>query len=224
MDLQELHFEIAKYDLAFEENQKQWEKIRKLKPIKMNELVFQDMIVQARLDNKMISSFNSNEVLQCKKLIYIGANKQYLYDYVSKIDGGNLTMVQGWLLEDLHNIRKEKHFPYVYDREISDIRIISKNEYKTLLDKFEKKEEFTFDEKDYFLLEDENNNGKMYITIDNTSSEMWVEEFSEKETAERYLKGEDIDKLRKAEGISIEKDDFFINTDLESEEEIGEQE
>lgn len=199
MDLQELRSEIAKYDLAFEENRKQWEKIKKLKPTKMNELLFQDIIQQVRLDNMMISSFDKNEALRCKDYIYKGANKQYLYDYVSKIDGGNLTMVQNWLLEDLHNIRRQKHFPFIYDREISDIRTIRKDEYETLLDKFEKKEEFTFDEKDRFLLEDEENGKKMYITIDNTSSDMWVEEFSEKETAEKYLKGENIDKLREKE-------------------------
>lgn len=204
MDLQELHFEIAKYDSSLEESQQQWEKIKQLKPKEMNELTFQDMIQQARLDNMLISAFNKNEALQCKELIYRGANKQYLYDCVSKIDGGNLTMIQDWLLQDLYNIRKQKHFPYIYDREISDVRTISKNDYKSLLDKFEKKEEFTSDEKDYFLLEDEENGKKMYIAIDNSSSDMWVEEFSEKENAERYLKGENIDLLRKKEDEILE--------------------
>ncbi|WP_304683089.1 hypothetical protein [uncultured Clostridium sp.] len=211
----DLHYEIEKYDFTLEENLQQWETIKKLKPKEMNELIFQNMIQQARLDNKMISSFDNNNVLQCKNLIYMGANKQYLYDYVSGIGGRKLTMVQGWLLEDLHNIRKEKHYPYVYDREISDIRIINKNEYKTLLDKFEKKEEFSFDEKDCFLLEEYEDGRKMYIAIDNSTSNMWVEEFLEKETAERYLKGENIDKLREE----------MISEDKASEtEEIGEQE
>ena len=204
MDLQELHFEIAKYDSSLEESQQQWEKIKQLKPKEMNELTFQDMIQQARLDNMLISAFNKNEALQCKELIYRGANKQYLYDCVSKIDGGNLTMIQDWLLQDLYNIRKQKHFPYIYDREISDVRTISKNDYKSLLDKFEKKKEFTSDEKDYFLLEDEENGKKMYIAIDNSSSDMCVEEFSEKENAERYLKGENIDILRKKEDEILE--------------------
>lgn len=211
----DLHYEIEKYDFTLEENLQQWETIKKLKPKEMNELIFQNMIQQARLDNKMISSFDNNNVLQCKNLIYMGANKQYLYDYVSGIGGRKLTMVQGWLLEDLHNIRKEKHYPYVYDRKISDIRIINKNEYKTLLDKFEKKEEFSFDEKDCFLLEEYEDGRKMYIAIDNSTSNMWVEEFLEKETAERYLKGENIDKLREE----------MISEDKASEtEEIGEQE
>ena len=211
----DLHYEIEKYDFTLEENLQQWETIKKLKPKEMNELIFQNMIQQARLDNKMISSFDNNNVLQCKNLIYMGANKQYLYDYVSGIGGRKLTMVQGWLLEDLHNIRKEKHYPYLYDREISDIRIINKNEYKTLLDKFEKKEEFSFDEKDCFLLEEYEDGRKMYIAIDNSTSNMWVEEFLEKETAERYLKGENIDKLREE----------MISEDKASEtEEIGEQE
>jgi hypothetical protein len=55
----------------------------------------------------------------------------------------------------------------------------------------------------------------MYIAIDNSTSNMWVEEFLEKETAERYLKGENIDKLREE----------MISEDKASEtEEIGEQE
>lgn len=218
MSLKMLHYEIAKYDFTLKENLQQWERIKKLKPKEMNELVFQNMIQQARLDNKMISSFDNNNVLQCKNLIYMGANKHYLYDYASGIGGGNLTMTQVWLLEDLHNIKKEKHFPYLYDREISDIKTISKDEYKVLLDKFEKKEEFTSDEKDCFLLEDKENNMKMYIAIDNSSSNMWVEEFLKKETAERYLKGEDIDKLREE---LITEDKILETTELE---EIGEQE
>ena len=212
MDLQELHFEIAKYDSSLEESQQQWEKIKQLKPKEMNELTFQDMIQQARLDNTLISAFNKNEALQCKQLIYRGANKQYLYDCVSKIDGGNLTMIQDWLLQDLHNIRKQKHFPYMYDREISDIRTISKNDYKALIEKFEKKEEFTSDEKDYFLLEDEENGKKMYIAIDNSSSDMWVEEFSKKRTAERYLRGENINKLREKEMIG--EDEILDSAEL----------
>lgn len=225
MDLQELHSKVERYDRIIEEGQQQWEKIKELKPKAMNELTFQSIIQQARLDNMMISNFNKNEALKCKSLIYRGANKQYLYNYVSKINSGNLTMIQSWLLEDLHNIRREKNLPYTYDREISDVREITKTEYERLLKKLERKEEFTFDEKDCFLLEDEDNNGKMYIAIDNTSSEMWVEEFLEKETAERYLKGENIDKLK--EEIAVEKDNAFVNRNLESvewEEGIGEQE
>lgn len=225
MNLQELHCEIEKYDYIAEEKQQQWEKIKKLKPKEINELTFQNIIQQARLDNMMIHCFLKNEVLKCKNLIYRGANKQYLYDYISKIDGGNLTIVQGWLLEDLHNIRKEKHFPYLYDREISDIRTISKEEYEILLDKFEKKKEFSFDEKDCFLLEDGENDRKMYIAIDNSSSNMWVEEFLKKEIAERYLKGENIEDLR-IEEVILKKDNLFINTNLEDieSEELGEQE
>lgn len=207
MDLQELHSKVERYDLIIEEEQQQWEEIKQLKPKEMSELTFQSIIQQVRLDNMMISNFNKNEALKCKNWIYRGANKQYLYNYVSKIDSRSLTMVQSWLLEDLHNIRKEKNFPFTYDREISDVRVITKTEYERLLEKLERKEEFTFDEKDYFLLEDEDNEGKMYIAIDNTSSEMWVEEFFERNSAERYLKGENIDKL-KEKGI----------------EEIGEQE
>lgn len=199
MDLQVLHSKVKSYDIMIEEGKEQWEEIKKLKPKNMNELTFQNMIQQARLDNMLLNCFMKNEAIQCKSLIYRGANKQYLYDFVSKIDGGSLTMVQKWLLEDLHNIRREKNFSYTYDREISDIREITMDKYEELLEKLEKKEDFTFDEEDYFLLENEDKNGKIYIAIDNSTSEMWVEEFFERETAESYLKGKAINILREEE-------------------------
>ena len=68
MDLQKLHSEIAKFDSAIKESQKQWENIKNLKPKEMNELTFHNMIQQARLNNMLISAFNNNEALECKNL------------------------------------------------------------------------------------------------------------------------------------------------------------
>lgn len=197
MELEKLYSEIAKYDTLILEAQEKWKELHKLKPIDMDEIKFQDMIQQARLDNQMIDNFLNNEPLKCKTLIYRGANKEYLYNYVSKKDGWNLTPIQDWLLQDLHNLKKEKHFPYAYDREISDIRTITQEEYNKLLNKFDNDEEFSFDEQDCFLLKDSNN--EKYIAVDNTTSNMWTEDFLEKEFAERYLKGEELDKLREEE-------------------------
>lgn len=197
MELEKLYSEIAKYDTLILEAQEKWKELHKLKPIDMDEIKFQDMIQQVRLDNQLIDNFLNNEPLKCKTLIYRGANKEYLYNYVSKIDSKKLTLTQGWLLEDLRNIKREKHFPYTYDREISDIRIITKEEYDKLLNKFNNKETFTYDEEDCFLLKD-SNDGR-YVAVDNTTGNMWTEDFLEKEYAERYLKGEELDKLREEE-------------------------
>ena len=41
-------------------------------------------------------------------------------------------MIQGWILEDLHNIKKEKHFPYIHDKEISDPKLITTEEFNKL--------------------------------------------------------------------------------------------
>lgn len=197
MEFEKLYSEIAKYDTLILEAQEKWKDIHKLKPNYMDEIKFQDMIQQARLDNQLIDNFLKNEPLKCKTLIYRGANKEYLYNYVLKIDSKKLTLTQGWLLEDLRNIKREKHFPYTYDGEISDIRIITKEEYDKLLNKFNNKEAFTFDEEDCFLLKD-SKDGR-YVAVDNTTGNMWTEDFLEKEYAERYLRGEDLDKLREEE-------------------------
>lgn len=197
MDLENLHTKLDSYDLLIEEAQEQWKEIHRLKPKDMNDLEFQNIIQQTRLDNQLIDNFLKNDPLKCKALIYRGANKEYLYNYVSKKDGWNLTPIQDWLLQDLHNLKKEKHFPYAYDREISDIRTITQEEYNKLLNKFDNDEEFSFDEQDCFLLKESNN--EKYIAVDNTTSNMWTEDFLEKEFAERYLRGEDIEKLREEE-------------------------
>lgn len=197
MDLENLHTKLDSYDLLIEEAQEQWKEIHQLKPKDMNDLEFQNIIQQARLDNQLIDSFLKNDPLKCKALIYRGANKEYLYNFVSKKDGWKLTPTQDWLLQDLHNLKREKHFPYAYDREISDIRTITQEEYDKLLNKFDNDEEFSFDEQDCFLLKDSNN--EKYIAVDNTTSNMWTEDFLEKEFAERYLKGEELDKLREEE-------------------------
>lgn len=197
MDLRDLHFKLEYYDQGKEDIEKKWDEIHKLKPDNMNELEFQDLIQQARLNNKLIKSFEKNEMLECKHLIYRGASKQFLYDYVSTDLRHVVTKQQACLLQDLRNIKREKNYPYTYDREISDPRIIKKEEYDRLLEKLDKKEEFSFDEQDRYLLED----GDIYITIDNTSSEMFVEEFKSRDKAVRYLQGESLDKLRDEECI-----------------------
>ena len=52
----------------------------------------------------------------------------------------------------------------------------------------------------------------MYIAIDNSTSDMWVEEFSKKEIAERYLRGENINKLREKEMIG--EDEILDSAEL----------
>ena len=148
MDLYELHSKLEYYDRAKEDTDKKWEEIHLLKPEDMDELDFQELIQQARLNNRLINSFEKQKPLECKHLIFMGADKEFLYDHVSKIDGGHLSMLQCWLLEDLHNIRRKKHFPYEYDSYIIDPRSITKEEYNRLIEKYDNKEEFTYEELD----------------------------------------------------------------------------
>lgn len=196
MNLENLHSKLDSYDLLIEEAQQQWKELHKLKPKGMNELQFQNLIQQTRLDNNMINAFLRDDPYKCKNLIYRGAEKAYLYTYAST-SNMKLSNIQQCLLQDLQSVRREKHFPYVYDREISDTRTITKEEYDKLLNKFDNKEKFTFDEQDCFLVIDSNK--ERFIAVDNTTSNMWTEEFIKKELAIRYLKGEDIEKLREEE-------------------------
>ncbi len=192
---EKIYSSIEKFDKMVDDSKKEWENIHKLKPKEMDEAEFNNLIINSRFTKKLINEFNANDPYKCKGLIYAGANKEYFYNYVSKLDNSKLTFEQKKLLEDLHNIRKQKYFPYVYDNEICDIRKITKVEYEKLLKKLESNEKFTFEEQDKFILQDEN----YYIAIDNSSGKMWVEEFKSKERAERYLHGENIDKLKAEE-------------------------
>ena len=192
---EKIYSSVEKYDQMINDSNKEWEKIHKLKPKEMNEAFFNDLIINSRFTRKLIDEFNANNPYKCKSLIYSGANKEYLYKYVSKLENSELSLEQKELLEDLHNVRRQKYFPYVYDSEISDVREISKEEYEKLLKKLDNKEKFTYEEQDKFILKEDNH----YIAIDNSSGNMWVEEFNSKDRAERFIHGEDIDKLREEE-------------------------
>lgn len=79
----------------------------------------------------------------------------------------------------------------------NEIKTITKKQFDKLLDKLNNHEEFSFEEKDRFLLID--NTEDNFVAIDNNTGNMWTEEFKEKEYAVRYLQGEGIDKLRDEE-------------------------
>ena len=212
-----LKYKIRDYDERRKELDKEWESLHDLKPKDMDELDFQRLIQKARyetnpknLDNEMINSFVRQDPIKVKEWIHKGADKFKLYDYVEKIDGKDLTMVQGWILEDLHNIKQEKHFPYKYDKEISDSRTITTKEFNRLFEKFENNKEFTNEELDCFLIK---NDDGSYTAVDNTEGELYTEDFSSLKNALRYLEGESIDKLLKEEtrykvAIYETKDDY----------------
>lgn len=198
---------IKSYDNHSKALENEWNEISTLKPKNMDSLEFQRLLQKARyetkqvnLDHEMINDFEHNNPIAVKEWIHKGANKFKLYEYAESRSGGNLSMNQAWLLEDLHNIRKEKHFPYTCDREISDPRIITKEKFNELYIKYEKSKElhqdfFKSDEEDRFLLQE----GNKYIVIDNSTGELWTEEFKDRNNAIRFLQGESIDKIRNEE-------------------------
>ena len=205
---------VEEYDNIRKQEDVYWEKLKDIKPKNMTEPEFhatiQEIRYTKRLTEELIDNFDKGKIIECKQLIFRGADKQKLYKYAEKVGGKNLTMIQAWLLEDLHNIRNEKHFPYMYDKEISDYKIISSDQFLNLLKKFENKEEFSKDELDKFIIAHDDN---MYTAIDNTYGFLFTEDFKDKILAIRYLNGEEIDRLRDEEcryeiGIYETKEDY----------------
>lgn len=206
MELEEyLRIKIKEYDKKKEELDKEWESLHDLKPKDMDNLDFQRMIQKARyetnpknLDNEMINSFERQDPIKVKEWIHKGADKFKLYEYDKKInkDSWNRTMIQQWLLEDLYNIKEEKHFPYEHDKDISDPKTITTEEFNKLLEKYEKGEEFAVEEEGRFLIVHDD---KTYTAIDNTYGNLFTEDFKDRNMALRYLAGEDLDKLREEE-------------------------
>lgn len=204
MDLEDyLRKRIKEYDKKQEELNKEWESLHDLKPKDMNKHDFQRLIQKARyetkqenLDKEMIDNFVKQNPTKVKEYIYKGADKFKLYDYAEKTEGKNLTMIQGWVLEDLHNIKKEKHFPYIHDKEISDPKLITTEEFNKLYEKYENDIEFTNDELDYFLIKYDDGT---YTAINNTSGNLYTEDFSSLKSATRYLQGISLYEIREEE-------------------------
>ncbi len=202
--------EIREYDIEKEKLDKKWQKIQNNIIPGIDNLVYNDLVMRARyetkqfnLDNEMLNAFEHNNPLDVKYWIHKGADKQKLYDNVTHLHSKNdsLTMIQTWILEDLHNIRKEKHYPYTYDREISDLRIITEEQFDLLYKKFEEYERtgintFSDDEMDKFLIEYKDGS---CTCIDNTFGRLYTEDFNDRNLGLRYLQGESIDKLRDEE-------------------------
>ena len=78
MNLENLHSKLDSYDLLIEEAQQQWKELHKLKPKGMNELQFQNLIQQTRLDNNMINAFLRDDPYKCKNLIYRNSERDII--------------------------------------------------------------------------------------------------------------------------------------------------
>ncbi len=191
LDSKEFKNLVNEYDEICKKKDEYWENLKELKPKDMEETTFHMFIQEARyekkLTDKMITAFYNNKALECKELIFKGADREKLFEEAERIGGKNLTMVQGWLLKDLHNIRKQKHYPYTHDREISEPRILREIDFEELLRKHEEKEEFMENEKDFYLIE-YGKNTKYFTTVDNSTGELFTEDFDSIEKALKFIK------------------------------------
>lgn len=194
-DLKEILKEkIREYDVSQEQLAKEWQRIQDLKPKDMDFHQFNRLLQEARyetkqhnLDREMVDNFRFQNPIKVKEWIYKGADKFKLYEYAESLGGERLSRVQAWILEDLHNIKKEKHFPYIYDRDIEDPRILRKKDFDKLLQKLETKKEFLDDEKDIYLIEYDENT-KYFTTVDNTTEELFTEDFNSLKNAVEFIK------------------------------------
>lgn len=80
-----------------------------------------------------------------------------------------------------------------YEKCILDKKNISKEKFDELLKKFESNAKFDEEELNTFLIKYEDG---CYTAIDNTTGKLYTEDFKTKESAIRYINGEDIDTIR----------------------------
>lgn len=99
-----------------------------------------------------------------------------------------------------------------FEKNIIDENTIDEEKFNSLYNKFENNIKFEEDELKMFVIKNEN----CYTVIDNKNGKLYTEDFSEKEYAIRYIKGEGIDSIRDDERkyeilIYDSKEDFEQN-------------
>lgn len=55
------------------------------------------------LNEELLQAFSNSNRSKVKELIEAGADTKVLNDYAKKVGGKNLTLSQGWMLEDIYN-------------------------------------------------------------------------------------------------------------------------
>lgn len=140
----------------------------------------------------MLNAFKQNNIKLCDIYLDKGVSPDKIFQYIRNVGYNNFCLDQ----QEFFN----KHFK---------VKLITKEEFNNLYQKFENKQAFTKEELGKFLMKE----NETYTIIDNTSGNLYTEDFKDRTLALRYLNGEGIDKLRDEEcryeiGIYETKEDY----------------
>lgn len=140
----------------------------------------------------MLNAFKQNNIKLCDIYLDKGVSPDKIFQYIRNVGYNNFCLDQ----QEFFN----KHFK---------VKLITKEEFNNLYQKFENKQAFVKEELGKFLMKE----NETYTTIDNTSGNLYTEDFKDRTLALRYLNGEGIDKLRDEEcryeiGIYETKEDY----------------
>ena len=140
----------------------------------------------------MLNAFKQNNIKLCNIYLNKGVSLDKIFQYIRNVGYNNFCLDQ----QEFFN----KNFK---------VKLIIKEQFNNLYQKFENKQAFTKEELGKFLMKE----NEIYTTIDNTSGNLYTEDFKDRTLALRYLNGEGIDKLRDEEcryeiGIYETKEDY----------------
>lgn len=140
----------------------------------------------------MLNAFKQNNIKLCNIYLNKGVSPDRIFQYIRNVGYNNFCLDQ----QEFFN----KYFK---------VKLITKEEFNNLYQKFENKQSFVKEELGKFLMKE----SEIYTTIDNRFGNLHTEDFKDRILALRYLNGEGIDKLRDEEcryeiGIYETKEDY----------------
>lgn len=123
----------------------------------------------------MLNAFKQNNIKLCNIYLNKGVSPDRIFQYIRNVGYNNFCLDQ----QEFFN----KYFK---------VKLITKEEFNNLYQKFENKQSFVKEELGKFLMKE----NEIYTTIDNRFGNLHTEDFKDRILALRYLNGEGIDKLR----------------------------
>lgn len=140
----------------------------------------------------MLNAFKQNNIKLCDTYLNKGVSLDKIFQYIRNVGYNNFCLDQ----QEFFN----KNFK---------VKLIIKEQFNNLYQKFENKQSFVKEELGKFLMKE----NEIYTTIDNRFGNLHTEDFKDRILALRYLNGEGIDKLRDEEcryeiGIYETKEDY----------------
>lgn len=57
------------------------------------------------MNNQLLDAFKCSNLKDVKQQLSNGADRKIIFDYVNNINSKDLTIMQGWILEELNNVK-----------------------------------------------------------------------------------------------------------------------